>query len=379
MKVLILGSSGSIGRSVLDVISANRDQFEVVGLASKSNVELLQLQAKEFKVPYVCIVDKSRKKFFGKKIFWGEEGLLELIDKTNPDILVNAIVGIGGLKPTFFAIRKKIKNIALANKETLVVAGDILMREVRKNNIFLVPVDSEHVAILQCLNNEKKESIKKIILTASGGPLFRKKIKNKTPEKIITHPVWKMGKKISVDSATLVNKGFEYIEAHFLFDVPYQNIDIVIHPQSLIHSMVEFIDGNIKAVLFYPDMRIPISYALGMCIGKRINGSFKNLSTKDLNKIKFYNIDYKKFPLLKLILDISKKEKQSYLVVFNAANELLVEKFLNRKIKFEDIYRILKKVIEKHEPFEISSLDEIFHLDKYTKDYINNNFLKERN
>ncbi|MCS7230577.1 MAG: 1-deoxy-D-xylulose-5-phosphate reductoisomerase [Elusimicrobiota bacterium] len=380
MKVLILGSTGSIGKNVLNVISKNKKYFEVVGLSSKSNLELLEQQAKDFKVPYVCVVERNAKVFSckNKKVFWGEEGILELIDKTKPDILVNAIVGIGGLKPTFYAIDKKIKNIAIANKETIVVGGNLLIKKIRKNKISLIPIDSEHIAILQCINNERKEDIKRVILTASGGPLFKKNIKDKTPEKITLHPVWKMGKKISVDSATLVNKGFEYIEAHFLFDIPYRNIDIIIHPQSIVHSLVEFIDGNIKAVLFCPDMCIPISYALGMCLNKRIENFSNTLSLYDLNRLEFYNVDYKKFPLLKLILNIAINQEHSYLVVFNAANEVLVEKFLNREIEFDEIYKILSKIIEEHKPIKIQSLNDILNLDKITREYLNKKFLKER-
>lgn len=379
MKVLILGSTGSIGRNVLDVISNNRENFEVVGLASKSNIELLEKQAKEFNVSNICIVDKKKLKDRSfKRIFSGEEGLLELISKTKPDILVNAIVGIGGLKPTFFSVVNGVKRIALANKESVVVAGNILMQKIKKKRVKLLPIDSEHSAILQCIDSEKDQYIKKIILTASGGPLFKRDIKDKTPEVIVSHPVWKMGKKISVDSATLVNKGFEYIETHFLYSIPYEKIDILIHPQSIIHSLVEFFDGNIKAVLFSPDMRIPISYTLGVFVDKRIKNSAGNLSIEQLNKMEFYKVDYDKFPLLKLLLDIAKTKSQSYLVVFNAANEILVEKFLGKEISFDFIYKLLKKIIEKHNPVKIKSLDDILYLDKITREQITKDLLNRK-
>jgi 1-deoxy-D-xylulose-5-phosphate reductoisomerase len=367
-KVLILGSTGSIGKNTLEVIRQNRNKFKVVGLATKSNIELLKKQMEDFEVKYGCIVDEKFKtsKFNSKKIFFSTEGLLQIIEETKPDILVNAIVGIDGLKPLLYAIKQKIKNIALANKESLVVAGRLVMDEVKKNEVNLFPIDSEHSAIWQCLKNENIKNVEQVIITASGGPLFKKNVVKKTPDFIVSHPVWKMGKKISVDSATLVNKGFECIEAHYLFDIPYEKIDVVIHPQVLIHSFVKFIDGNILACLFVPDMKIPISYALG-CAEERLKTNVKKFDLFLLNKIEFYKPDFKKFPSFKLLMDCVKTNYESYPIVFNAANEVLVEKFLNKEIKFETIHKVLKKIIENHRPKHIATIEEIFVLDKDTR------------
>jgi len=367
-KVLILGSTGSIGKNTLEVIRQNRNKFKVVGLATKSNIELLKKQMEDFEVKYGCIVDEKFKtlKFNNKKIFFSTEGLLQIIEETKPDILVNAIVGIDGLKPLLYAIKQKIKNIALANKESLVVAGRLVMDEVKKNEVNLSPIDSEHSAIWQCLKNENINNVEQVIITASGGPLFKKNVVKKTPDFIVSHPVWKMGKKISVDSATLVNKGFECIEAHHLFNIPYEKIDVVIHPQVLIHSFVKFIDGNILACLFVPDMKIPISYALG-CAEERLKTNVKKFDLFLLNKIEFYKPDFKKFPLFKLLMDCVKTNYESYPIVFNAANEVLVEKFINKEIKFETIHKVLKKIIENHRPKHIATIEEIFVLDKDTR------------
>ncbi len=377
-KVLILGSTGTIGENTLKVIDLNKDKFQVVGIAAKSNFERLKKQAEKFKIPYVALVDfKKEYKIKNTKIFFGEEGVLQLIEETKPDILVNAIVGISGLKPLFFAIKKNVKKIALSNKESIVTAGEILIKEVKKHNVDLIPVDSEHSALWQCLKNENIEYVEKVIITASGGPLFNKNIKEKTVKKIVSHPVWKMGKKISVDSATMVNKGFEYVEAHYLFGLPYEKIDILIHPQVLFHSFVKFIDGNILACMFYPDMRIPISYALS-CGETRINNMVKSFDWLELNKVRFYKPDYKKFPLLKLLIYCAKTGYNSYLVAFNAANEVLVESFINNKIKFEDIYKILKKVIFNHNPLKVYCISDIFEIDKQTRNYTYEMINKER-
>ncbi len=366
-KVLILGSTGSIGKNTLKVIKQHKDKFKVVGLTTKENVKLLKKQMEEFEVDYGCIVEEKYKnfKFDNKKIFVSLEGLLQIIEETKPDILVNAIVGIDGLKPLLYAIKQKIKNIALANKESLVVAGHIVMNEVYKNKVNLIPIDSEHSALWQCLKNENIKNVEEVIITASGGPLFKKNISKKTPQVIISHPVWKMGKKISVDSATLVNKGFECIEAHYLFNIPYEKISIVIHPQVLIHSFVRFIDGNILACLFIPDMKIPISYAL--CGEERLKINVKKFDLYLLEKIEFYKPDFRKFPLLKLLLDCIKTNYESYSVVFNAANEVLVEKFINGEIEFETIYKILNKIVKKHKPQHVYTVEEIFEIDKETR------------
>jgi 1-deoxy-D-xylulose-5-phosphate reductoisomerase len=370
-RILILGSTGSIGRNVLDVIKKHKDKFKVVGLSAKSNLKLLKKQLGDFDVPYGCIVDTNYKNIRLKKskILYSEEGLLEIINLTKPDILVNALVGISGLKPLFYAIEKNIPYIALANKESIVVGGELLKEKLKNKNSKIMPIDSEHSALFQCLKNENINNIEKVIITASGGPLFKKKIKTKNVKNIISHPIWKMGKKISVDSATMVNKGFECIEAHYLFDIPYEKIDILIHPQALIHSFVEFIDGNVLACLFYPDMRIPISYALG-CLEERIENFAKKIDLLMLNKVEFYKPNYRRFPLLKILLDCVKTNYNSYLIAFNTANEVLVEKFIDGKIKFEEILKYLKIIISKHKPKKANSLEEIFEIHKEVKQQV---------
>jgi len=370
-RILILGSTGSIGRNVLDVIKNHKDKFKVVGLSAKSNLKLLKKQLEDFDVPYGCIVDTNYKNIRLKKskILYSEEGLLEIIELTKPDILVNALVGISGLKPLFYAIEKNIPYIALANKESIVVGGELLKEKLKNKNSKIMPIDSEHSALFQCLKNENINNIEKVIITASGGPLFKKKIKTKNVKNIISHPIWKMGKKISVDSATMVNKGFECIEAHYLFDIPYEKIDILIHPQALIHSFVEFIDGNVLACLFYPDMRIPISYALG-CLEERIENFAKKIDLLMLNKVEFYKPNYRRFPLLKILLDCVKTNYNSYLIAFNTANEVLVEKFIDGKIKFEEILKYLKIIISEHKPKKVNSLEEIFEIHKEVKQQV---------
>jgi 1-deoxy-D-xylulose-5-phosphate reductoisomerase len=370
-RILILGSTGSIGRNVLDVIKKHKDKFEVVGLSAKSNLKLLKKQLEDFDVPYGCIVDTNYKNIRLKKskILYSEEGLLEIIELTKPDILVNSLVGISGLKPLFYAIEKNIPYIALANKESIVVGGELLKEKLKNKNSKIMPIDSEHSALFQCLKNENINNIEKVIITASGGPLFKKKIKTKNVKNIISHPIWKMGKKISVDSATMVNKGFECIEAHYLFDIPYEKIDILIHPQALIHSFVKFIDGNVLACLFYPDMRIPISYALG-CLEERIENFAKKIDLLMLNKVEFYKPNYRRFPLLKILLDCVKTDYNSYLIAFNTANEVLVEKFIDGKIKFEEILKYLKIIISKHKPKKVNSLEEIFEIHREVKQQV---------
>ncbi len=370
-RILILGSTGSIGRNVLDFIKNHKDKFKVVGLSAKSNLKLLKKQLEDFDVPYGCIVDTNYKNIRLKKskILYSEEGLLEIIELTKPDILVNALVGISGLKPLFYAIEKNIPYIALANKESIVVGGELLKEKLKNKNSKIMPIDSEHSALFQCLKNENINNIEKVIITASGGPLFKKKIKTKNVKNIISHPIWKMGKKISVDSATMVNKGFECIEVHYLFDIPYEKIDILIHPQALIHSFVEFIDGNVLACLFYPDMRIPISYALG-CLEERIENFAKKIDLLMLNKVEFYKPNYRRFPLLKILLDCVKTNYNSYLIAFNTANEVLVEKFIDGKIKFEEILKYLKIIISEHKPKKVNSLEEIFEIHKEVKQQV---------
>lgn len=369
-KILVLGSTGSIGQNVLKIVKENKNKFKICGLTTKSNIDVLRKQILDFLPEYVCITDESNKLKSSKtKVIYGEEGLEEIIRLTKPDLIVNSVVGISGLKPLLCAIKNNVKTIALANKESIITGGEIVKKALKKHKTKLIPVDSEHSAIFQCLKNENKNSIERIILTASGGPLFRKKICSYDVENIINHPVWKMGKKISVDSATMVNKGFEYVEAHYLFDVPYDRIDIMIHPQSLIHSMVEFKDGNILGLFSEPDMRIPISYAL--MYPERMDLKIKRLDLTKLNEISFYKPDYKKFPLLKVIIDYA-KVSPSYIIAINAANEVAVDLFINKKISFKRINNIIFNAIKNHKQKNIVSEKDIFEIDRDTRDYIYN-------
>jgi 1-deoxy-D-xylulose-5-phosphate reductoisomerase len=367
-RILILGSTGSIGKNVLRIVKENKDKFKIVGLTTKSNTEILKKQVETFLPEYVCVTDKNNKlNTFKTRVIYGEDGLEEIIELTKPDIVVNSVVGISGLKPLLCAIKNDTKIVAVANKESIITGGEIVKKELNKHKTKLIPVDSEHSAIFQCLKNENKNFVKRLILTASGGPLFRKRVRSYNVEDILNHPVWKMGKKISVDSATMINKGFEYVEAHYLFDIPYEKIDIIIHPQSIIHSLVEFEDKSIVGLFAEPDMRIPISYAL--MYPERMNLSVKRLDLTKLNNISFYKPDYKKFPLLKLVLYYS-KISPSYIVAINAANEVLVDFFINKKIDFVQIEKVIKKVVKYHKPQKIVDVEDIFEIDKDVRNYV---------
>ena len=376
-RVAILGSTGSIGRQTLDVLSAFKDDFEVVGLAAGNNAQLLAEQIKEHNPRFVSVKNaalgqelKSILKSSTVEIFWGDIGL-EFISSCSCDIVVNSLVGSLGLKPTISALSHG-KRVAFANKETLVIAGSLIKDLLVKHSGEIIPLDSEHVAIHQCIGNSPKEKIKKIILTASGGP-FRtwstNEIKNATKEQALKHPTWVMGQKITIDSATLMNKGLEIIEAMNLFNVSENQIDVFIHPQSIMHSAVEFIDGNIISQLGATDMKLPIQYSLFYPERKQLpfNLFCDLLSVK---KLEFEKPDYEKFPCLKLSYEVAAKG-QSYPIVLNAANEIAVDLFLNEKISFTDIEKIISKALDAHKPTEPQSLEEILEIDKETRNKIN--------
>ena len=375
-RVAILGSTGSIGRQTLDVISAFKDDFEVVGLAAGSNTQLLAEQIKEYKPRFASVKNatlgqelKSILKSSMVEIFWGDIGL-EFISSCSCDIVVNSLVGSLGLKPTISALSHG-KRVAFANKETLVIAGSLIKDLLVKHRGEIIPLDSEHVAIHQCIAESPKENIKKIILTASGGP-FRtwnpSEIKNATKDQALKHPTWVMGQKITIDSATLMNKGLEIIEAMNLFNVSENQIDVFIHPQSIMHSAVEFIDGNIISQLGATDMKLPIQYSLFYPERKQLpfNLFCDLLSVK---KLEFEKPDYEKFPCLKLSYEVAAKG-QSYPIVLNAANEIAVDLFLNEKISFTDIEKIISKALDAHKPTEPQSLEEILEIDKETRSTI---------
>jgi 1-deoxy-D-xylulose-5-phosphate reductoisomerase len=376
-NIAILGSTGSIGRNAIDVILNFPDKFKVTYLAVNKNIELLFEQVKLLKPKGVAIYDKKRAEEFSKlvnrqvEVLSGEEGLLEIVSRDDVDIVLNSLVGFSGLKPTIRAIESK-KRIALANKETLVVAGEIIKKLINENDVQLIPVDSEHNAIFQCLVGERISNVNKLILTASGGPFLNKdksELENVSVEEALKHPNWKMGNKITIDSATLMNKGLEVIEAHWLFGLPVEKIKVVIHPQSIIHSMVEFVDGSIKAQLGVPDMKIPIQYAL--TYPDRVKASYGELDFTKIGQFTFLEPDLEKFECLKIAYEVAKLGG-TYPTVLNAANEIAVDLFLNRKIKFTEIPKIIKKSLDAHKPKFNPDLEDILKVDAETRNFVKN-------
>jgi 1-deoxy-D-xylulose-5-phosphate reductoisomerase len=371
IRVGILGSTGFIGRKTLELISEFKDYFKVVGLSCYKNYKLLAKQVKEFSPEKVAIGRKEDfedfKELLGNKnvkIYVGEDGINE-IAKIDTDVILLAISGTNAILPLFHAINEG-KRIALANKEALVSGGKFFLKLAKEKNSTIIPIDSEHNAIYQLLRDKNFNYIKKIILTCSGGPLNKmdpSQIEKVTPEIALSHPRWEMGKKITVDSATLMNKGFEIIEAHWLFGIDSKNIDILIHPEAIIHGIIEFIDGSYHALLAYPDMKIPISYALGFSMNLRLN------LDKDINWQSFsFNFelpDYDKFPCLKLGYRAAMEEK-SYPAVLAGADEICVEAFLEGKIKINEIHKTLKNILNNHEPIELDSIDKILDVVKNT-------------
>lgn len=389
-KISILGSTGSIGRQALDII--NSDEIDVVAIACGRNIELLSEQIERFK-PNIVSVEREEDakalstKYSSLEVLWGKEGL-NAVAECDADLLLNGIMGMVGLEPTYKAILSG-NDIALANKETLVAGGKIIMEAARDKGIEIFPVDSEHSAIYQCLNtyrnpNTSENVIRRIILTASGGP-FRgysiEELRNVTLQDALNHPNWSMGKKITVDSATMMNKGLEVIEAKWLFDVDFNKIDVHVHPQSIIHSAVEFIDGSIIAQMGMPDMRVPISYAINYGERKNIISASSNGSEDKLdNNMKFTDLfeignltfekpDMSTFKCLAFAY-AALEEGKSYPAVLNSANEALVDLFLNEKIQFIDIQNNLESFLEKHQPVELQSIDEIKEMDREVKEKI---------
>jgi 1-deoxy-D-xylulose-5-phosphate reductoisomerase len=378
-KILILGSTGSIGMSAIEIVRNFPDQFEIVGLSASNSINELEKQIEESKPRSVAVINRIKAKELSNKIgnkcevLSGEEGLIELTRRDNYDILLSAIVGFAGLKPTIEAIKKN-KRIALANKETLVVAGEYITMLCQNYNSELIPVDSEHSAIFQCLNGEKKTDIEKLILTASGGPFLNKtkmELDDVTIKEALNHPNWKMGKKITIDSATMMNKGLEVIEAHWLFSLPKEKIEVIVHPQSIIHSMVEFVDGSIKAQLSMPDMKLPILYALSH--PERLEYGEVKTEFKKIHQLTFFEPDFNKFECLKIAFDVI-DEGGIFPCVMNAANEVAVEKFLSGKIKFTQIPELIKEVLSNTNNTQNPSIDEIVESDRWTREYLNRKF-----
>jgi len=379
INIVILGSTGSIGLQALDVIARHNERFRVVGLAARNEVDVLKEQAEQFKPKAIAVGDNNaypalKNSIAGNvELLSGMEGLSAIAAWPDADIILVAVSGAIGILPTLSAIKAK-KQIALANKETLVTAGDLVMQEIKNNNINLIPVDSEHSAIFQCLAGEK-DNLKKIWLTASGGP-FRdftlQELELVNVEMALCHPNWSMGPKITIDSATLMNKGLEVIEAHHLFGVDYNDIGVLIHPQSIVHSMVELVDGAFLAHLGAADMRIPIQYAF--TYPDRLPSSAQYLDFTKLAALEFQAPDIKRFPALELAYEAG-RTGGTMPAVLNAANEIAVQYFLGGKIGFTLIPRLVEQVMNRHDTISEPNLEEILSVDKWarilTEDIIN--------
>jgi 1-deoxy-D-xylulose-5-phosphate reductoisomerase len=373
-NIAILGSTGSIGCSALEVIANIPDRFRVTCLTANKNIALLQEQINHFRPKAVVLLDESQASILKScvdgetEVLVGEDGLQQIVQRKDVDIVLSALTGFAGLKPTLSAIEAG-KDVALANKETLVVAGEIIMRKVREHGVQLLPVDSEHSAILQCLRGENIDEVDRLILTASGGPflnLDKKHFSSITVAQALNHPTWKMGNKITIDSATLMNKGLEVIEAFWLFGLPPEKIEVVIHPQSIIHSMVEFADGSIKAQLGIPDMKLPIQYAL--MFPERPTTAYRRLDFGALRQMTFQKPDFEKFRCLALALR-ALETGGTMPAVLNAANEVAVQLFLDGRILFDAIPTMIEEAMAAHTPLHNISLQDILLVDAETREF----------
>lgn len=368
-RIVILGSTGSIGKSALKLIEKFPENFKIIGISANENLNELNYQIKKYKPLYAALYNGQKARILEKKVknvkvFSGIDGLCRLAALKEADIILLSVVGSIGLFPLISAIDAD-KKIALANKEALIIAGDIIKEKLKKSKAEILPVDSEHSAIFQVIKGNTKKEIKKIILTASGGPFFkRKNLKNITVKEALNHPTWKMGKKITVDSATLVNKGLEVIEAHYLFDIPYEKIEVVIHPQSIVHSMVEFVDGAIIAQISKPDMKLPIMYALSY--PERMEGVLNSLDFTDGLKLDFKKIDAKKFSGFFLAVKAG-KIGGTMPACMNAANEIAVKNFIEGKISFDKISYYIKKAMNEHKLIKSPTLEDILKTDNETR------------
>ncbi|MGB8953431.1 MAG: 1-deoxy-D-xylulose-5-phosphate reductoisomerase [Candidatus Aminicenantales bacterium] len=382
-NVAILGSTGTIGRNTLEIIERQKGLFRVVALAAGSNARLLEEQAKKFRPKIISLnkkkeaeILKQKLKEFSLKVTFGQEGAEEAAGFPENDIIVSAITGINGLRPTLAAVRTG-KVVALANKESMVVAGPLIREEARRSGAQIIPIDSEHSGIFQCLAKEENDAVHKVILTASGGPFFRtplQDIQNKSLEEALAHPRWKMGKKVTVDSATLMNKGLELIEARWLFNLEPQKLSILIHPQSIVHSLVEMRDGSVLAQLSPTDMKIPIQYAL--TYPQRKDSLIPPLDLVKIKSLEFYPVEEARYPLVALAFG-ALREGESRPVALNAANEVAVSAFLDRRIRFPDISTVIRGAMDGHQVESVRSLEEIFEVDRKMREKTFN-FIKQR-
>lgn len=381
-QVAILGSTGSIGCNTLRVVEAFKNEFGVAALGAGSQVELLAEQIEQFRPRVVSVSDeaaadklrqelKKRNVVNSPKIFTGVDGLCEVATVEGAEIVIGAVVGALGLVPTYRALELG-RRVALANKETLVVAGELMTQAAERSGAELLPVDSEHNALHQCLRGEKRHELKRLILTASGGPFrnaSKEEIEQATPAQALNHPTWRMGAKITIDSATLMNKGLEVIEAHWLFDCSADEIDIVVHPQSVVHSMIEMIDGSIIAQLGVTDMRHAIQYAL--TYPERRPSPMPRLDLAAMSKLEFFSPDAEKFPCLKLAYR-ALRTGGTMPAVLNAANEIAVAAFLNERIKFGEIARLIQSACDAHDVEAASSLDTVLKADQWSRNWVSN-------
>jgi len=389
-RVVVLGATGSIGESALKVARDIPERIEIVGLAANSNAEKLAATANETRAPFVCLVNETkidilrRTLEYKPRIFLGDAGLCEIASLTDADMVLVAIVGTGGLRPALTAIEAG-KDLAVASKEILVMAGEIVMRGARENGVHVLPVDSEHNAIFQCLEGKRSmlnarrstlnaesftldvSDVRRIILTASGGPFRetpRKDFNSITPEQALKHPTWNMGPKITIDSATLFNKGLEMIEAHWLFDVQMKRVEVVIHPQSIVHSMVEFTDGSTLAQLSYSDMCFPIQYAVTW--PDRVPNTLPPLDFSKLSRLEFFTPRYDDFPALNLARRAG-ETGGTLPAVMNAANEIAVAAFLDRQVRFQQIWHVVEEVMNRHKAIAHPNLDAILGADQWAR------------
>ncbi len=372
-NISILGSTGSIGRNTIEVVKKFPDKFNVLGLSTNKNIELLEVQIKEVFPNFVVVNNYDKYKIFKNKhknieVLYGKEGLTKITTHKDIDIVVNALVGFSGFIPTLEAL-KSGKICAIANKETIVVGGDLLKRTFGNFTSNIIPIDSEHSAIFNLLKKFNRNYVEKLILTASGGP-FRdipvEHLENVTINQALNHPVWKMGNKITIDSSTMMNKGFEVIEAHHLFDFDFNNIETIIHKESTIHSMIETIDGELYAQLSVSDMKLPIMNALSY--PDIFKNNFNRLNLSILRNLSFEPMDMEKFPLLKLAYDVG-KIGHSLPAVLNASNEICVNEFIKENIKFLDIYRYVSKTVEFHDIIKNPDYDDIIETDRWARNY----------
>ncbi|MBN1222239.1 MAG: 1-deoxy-D-xylulose-5-phosphate reductoisomerase [Candidatus Aminicenantes bacterium] len=377
-NVAILGSTGSIGRNTLKVIDTLRDHFRVSGLAAGRNLELFCKQVQKYRPEIVSLERQEDAQRFarlcaaeGIRVVFGPDGAEEVAGFGINDIVVSSITGISGLKPTLAAV-KSGKRVALANKESMVVAGRLIQKEARKSGAGIIPVDSEHSGVFQCLAKAELCEVKRVILTASGGPFLNltiEEMKNKSVADALQHPRWKMGKKVTIDSATLMNKGLELIEARWLFGLMPEQLGILIHPQSIVHSLVELRDGSVLAQLSRTDMRIPIQYAL--TYPDRQNGQLPALNLSQVGSLDFCDVEMLKFPLVALARSALEKS-ESYSVALNAANEVTVKAFLREEIRFYDISEIVSEIVTNHREVNVQTVEDIFEIDRVTREQTRN-------